>query len=122
MRKLTTEEGIAKARLIHGTKYDYAKSYYLGTHNKVIITCITHGEFEQTPHNHLNGQGCLECSKLVKTDTINIKYTEEFLTKAKLVHGHKYDYSKVVYIQRKPVAKANEPNTIANDFITCSYS
>lgn len=26
--------------------------------NKVYIICTEHGEFEQTPHKHLNGRRC----------------------------------------------------------------
>jgi len=37
---------IEKARDVHGSKYDYSKSNYTGRHNKLIITCPIHGEFE----------------------------------------------------------------------------
>lgn len=28
---------------------------------KVIITCLIHGDFEQSPDGHLRGQGCPRC-------------------------------------------------------------
>jgi hypothetical protein len=75
----------------HGNKYDYSKVNYMGTDEKVIIICPNHGEFEQTPHNHKLGQNCPKCNgKNLKTDDI-IKEFEK-------IHGDKYDYSKVNYI------------------------
>ena len=56
-----TEEFIRKARLKHGDKYDYSKTKYTGKKNKVIITCPIHGDFEQSPQNHIRKNGCPEC-------------------------------------------------------------
>ena len=90
--RITTENFIKKARKAHGDKYDYSKVEYKGTHTKVCIICQEHGEFLQTPHNHLHSQGCLACSGRKQLTT------EEFIHRAKEVHGDKYDYSKVEYI------------------------
>lgn len=46
---------ISKAILVHGNKYDYSKVEYINNHTKVCIICPEHGEFWQTPNNHLNG-------------------------------------------------------------------
>lgn len=40
-KKLTTEEWINKARIKHGDKYDYSKSVYTGSRDRIIITCQT---------------------------------------------------------------------------------
>ncbi len=45
MAKLTTEEFIAKAKAVHGDKYDYSKVDYKGNKDPVIIICPKHGEF-----------------------------------------------------------------------------
>lgn len=63
MRKLTNEEFIAKARLIHRDKYDYSLTNYVDNRTKVIIICPVHGEFEQSPNDHLNGAGCPHCAR-----------------------------------------------------------
>ena len=90
--KSTTQEFIDRARAIHGDKYGYAFSVYQSAHTKVFIHCPEHGVFEQTPTNHLKGQGCSGCSG-------NTKHSNEsFIEKAKEVHGHKYDYSMVEYV------------------------
>ena len=49
---------IEKARAIHGDKYDYSKTVYAHSQERVIITCKEHGAFEQTPNDHLKGRGC----------------------------------------------------------------
>ena len=92
MRKaLSIEEFILKSRIIHGYKYDYSKVEYVNAFKKICIICPIHGEFWQTPNNHLRGHGCPVCSG-------NIKYTNDsFITKANEVHNNKYDYSKINY-------------------------
>ena len=86
---------IEKARQIHNDKYDYSKVNYVNSRTKVCIICPTHGEFWQTPHNHLKGYGCVECGK-EKSHLPKIT-TEDFISKSKERHGNKYDYSKAYY-------------------------
>ena len=93
MTKISKEEFIEKARKIHNNKYDYSQVEYKNTGIKVKIICQTHGEFYKTPMNHLLGQGCPICSHLNRKMT-----TEELIEKARNVHGDKYDYSKVKYV------------------------
>lgn len=62
-RLSNAEEFIAKARKIHGEKYDYSKVIYTGIHNKVQIICPQHGVFEQQANSHLHGIGCPRCSQ-----------------------------------------------------------
>lgn len=50
------------ANTIHGGFYQYDKVNYINSHEKVIITCPTHGDFSQTPNAHLSGQGCPKCA------------------------------------------------------------
>ena len=95
-KKLTTEEFIDKAKKIHGNKYDYSKVEYINNHTKVCIICPKHGEFWQLPNNHLVGKGCDKCAR--ENNRLN---KEEFIKKAKEIHGDKYDYSKVNYINER---------------------
>ena len=98
--KPTTEEFIAKARAVHGDKYDYSKVEYVTTKTKVLITCPEHGEFWQQPRYHLEGSGCFSCARHSSATKL-AKTTKEFITKARKVHGNKYDYSKVEYVNAK---------------------
>lgn len=59
---------ISRARDIHGNKYDYSKVVYNGTDEPVTIICPEHGEFSQTPHHHLAGQGCRACVREYKLE------------------------------------------------------
>lgn len=95
--KLTTKEFIAKAKEIHGDKYDYSKVYYVNLGTKVCIICPKHGEFWQRPDCHLRGnEGCPQCMKN-KTGRNIYKTTENFIEESHKIHGDKYDYSKVKY-------------------------
>ena len=94
---LTTEQFIDRARNIHGNKYDYSKTEYVNTEDKVCIICPEHGEFWQRPANHLSGKGCPVCGENKRRTGIKLT-TQEFIERAKKVHGDKYDYSKVNYI------------------------
>lgn len=98
--KLTTEEFIRKARLKHGDTYNYGKTVVNGNNKSyVTITCPIHGDFRQKINNHLNGQGCYKCGKerMAKQQTLT---KDEFIRKAKIKHGDKYDYSEVVITER----------------------
>lgn len=93
MKKKTKNDFIIKAKEIHGKKYDYSLVDYVNNLTKVKIICPIHGVFEQLPINHLyNEQGCPDCSNNRKMDK------EKFITKAREIHGNKYDYSNVKYI------------------------
>jgi hypothetical protein len=50
------ERFIEKARKVHGGKYDYSKVKYVDSTTKVYIICPQHGEFHQTPQEHLRGR------------------------------------------------------------------
>lgn len=52
---------IKRANVVHNYKYDYSKVDYKRCDDKVCIICPEHGEFLQTPNNHLKGQGCPKC-------------------------------------------------------------
>ena len=90
----TKETFIEKARIVHGNKYDYSKVEYVKSNEKVCIICPEHGEFWQTPAEHLQGKGCLNCA--VEKHAEKDRFTkDEFISKAHDVHGDRYDYSMV---------------------------
>jgi very-short-patch-repair endonuclease len=101
-KKLTTNEFIKKAKKIHGNKYDYSLVNYNGYYEKVKIKCdkICHVIFEQTPKKHLYGTGCPICKRKSMS-------TQEFIKKAKKIHGNKYNYSLVKYKNTKTKIKIN---------------
>lgn len=82
---------VFKANRIHFFKYDYSKFVYVNNKTPGIIICPIHGEFPQTPDNHLHNHGCSKCSGNKK------KTTKEFVDELKGIFGDKYDYSNVDY-------------------------
>ena len=94
----TKDTFIEKAKKIHGDKYDYSKVEYINTNTKVCIICPEHGEFWQFPGDHINNKsGCPKCGK-ESSDKLRTSNSNEFIKKAVKVHGDKYDYSKVEYV------------------------
>jgi len=92
-RTKTPDEIISDFTLAHGKKYDYSKVVYKDDSTRVCIICSKHGEFWQEPGVHKKGSGCPECYESRRTKT-----QDDFIKEAKVIHGDKYDYSKVKYI------------------------
>lgn len=95
--KKTTEQFIIEARAIHGDKYDYSLVEYKNNKSKVIISCPIHGLFAQAPISHLTSCGCPMCAH-ENAKKARFCSKEDFVRKARAIHGDKYDYSKVQYI------------------------
>jgi very-short-patch-repair endonuclease len=91
-KKITTDDFIKMSKNIHGIKYDYSLVNYIKSELKVKIMCPTHGIFEQTPHNHLRNNNCPKCSSTIA------KTSEKFINNSHKIHGNRYDYSLVDYV------------------------
>ena len=133
MRRFTTEDVVARAKAVHGDKYDYSKIDYVDMRTKVCVICPKHGEFMIEPQSLLAGHGCVACGREKSVRTMLAKRgisfslqskelvdkanatklarygqlrapgsgrkrmtLDEFVKKAREVHGDAYDYSKVV--------------------------
>lgn len=116
MKKVNTEQFIEKANRIHNNKYTYEKTVYTTVKNKIIITCPIHGDFLQVPNQHLDKSGCAKC-KFDKIGNIKRKDVNILKTQFSLVHGDKYNYDKVEYINAK--AKIIVTCPIHGDFKIC---
>jgi len=79
-KRHSVDRFIEKARVIHGTIYDYSKVQYVNAITKVEIVCAHHGSFFQTPDKHTGSAcGCPQCSSRVsKTE----RYIAALLTEA----------------------------------------
>ena len=89
MKRKTTEQFILEAKKIHGDKFSYSKTVYLGSDNKVCITCKEHGDFWIIANNFLRGHGCPVCSNRQRINTA------VFIERATKIHKGRYDYSLV---------------------------
>lgn len=95
-RKKLKEIFLKEVREKHNNFYTYDNFTYVESKTKSWITCPTHGDFLQAPCRHLMGSGCKKCA----TNTLANKRrlsNEDFLKKAKKVHGDKYNYPNLFY-------------------------
>jgi hypothetical protein len=102
--RLTLEEFVRRSVIVHNIKYDYSFiNEYKNVETKVPIKCPFHGIFWQSPHVHMDGQGCDDCGHI--SSGMKQRLTkEQFLQKAKEIHGDTYDYSQIIYtVQREKV-------------------
>lgn len=82
---------LGRAKEVHGDRYLYENMNYVKNKEKINITCKNHGVFIQTPHDHLKGRGCPYCGGKKQSNT------EEFIEKAKKIHGDRYSYVETQY-------------------------
>ena len=94
--KKTNDEFIQDAKEIYGEKYDYSKIEYKGSDKEVTLICPEYGEFQVKPSAFLSGKG-LPGRKVGKR-TID---KEEFVRRAREVHGDKYNYDDTVYVNSR---------------------
>ena len=97
---LSTDEFIERCQEIHCGKYDYSNVEYVDYYTPIKIKCPIHGFFYQSPKSHLDGCDCQKCG----IETLKIKRSstgDKFIVKSKQVHGLKYDYSMVRYVNNR---------------------
>ena len=95
-QKLTRDTFSLKANKIHNNQYDYSFVNYKDCYTKITIICPLHGEFYQSPTNHLIGNGCPKCGEEKRRKNRNLG-TDKFIKRAILVHGTKYSYLHSTY-------------------------
>ncbi len=101
-RRLTTEKFVQKAKEVHGDRYEYSLIEYVNDKTAVTIICRDHGPFLQRPGNHTTQKtGCPRCGGVKRLTTVT------FIEKAKAVHGDRYDYSLVEYLNNKTAVTIN---------------
>ena len=81
-KRKTNKKFIEEASKLHNNRYTYLKTNYVGAHTYIIITCQEHGDFEQTPRNHLfgrggKGQGCRKCSYIENGNKARALYSNK---------------------------------------------
>jgi len=104
-KKLTIEDFIDKAHKMHHDKYDYSFVNYINCNTKIKIYCKTCNKcFLQEPRKHLEGRGCPFCGAVSRIKN-SFSNTQEFVEKAKIVHGNKYNYDQTKYINSKTKVK-----------------
>jgi len=94
------EDLVKKSIDYHGDIFNYDKLVFIDGTTPFIITCKVCGDFNHTSKLHFkNKSGCPKCKR--KQGYLNKDYPfklNDFLTKAKNVHGNKFGYDDVVYV------------------------
>ena len=89
---------VERARAKHGDRFDYSTSQWLGFQKPISVVCRKHGAFTTTPKYHLaNPSGsCPQCraKRFRLARSLN---TDQFIQRAREVHGNRYDYHLVQY-------------------------
>lgn len=94
----TQQEFLNKSVSIHGCKYNYERAVYTKNNEEVDIICYKHGVFKQQPSVHWMGCGCPKCGRESIGEATR-KHQAQWEEECNLVHGNKYDYSKVKYVK-----------------------
>lgn len=94
-KKLTLEEFSKRANNIHHNKYLYKD--YISYHKDITVTCPIHGDFPQTPCNHLNGKGCPQCAIEERSHKQSFR-DGKFEEKVSKLHNNQYEYIKGEYV------------------------
>lgn len=99
-RRVSFEEFEINAKGVHESRYTYDSTSYIKISEKVRINCPEHGWFIQNASSHINQkQGCPDCGRERQSQKRQLGI-ETFLERARNVHGTKYDYSNVNYLNQ----------------------
>lgn len=80
---------------IHGDFFDYSKSIFSNSKDKIVVSCPTHGDFTVLVSNHLKGKGCRKCAnqRLSETRSMTLEYASNRL---KAVYGSDVTFPKIL--------------------------
>jgi very-short-patch-repair endonuclease len=96
-QQIGNSEFIKRVEKVFGKDaFDYSKLDYQGAHKEVTLVCKKCGNVETKPPSvWYLGFGCLNCKPKQRNPKQVTK--EQFIERAKRIHGSRYDYSKIVY-------------------------
>ncbi len=101
-KKKTTSEFVSDCINVHGDRYDYSKTNYVGARKKLIVTCVEHGDFEILASTHLRGANCPDCVNQYQRLGKKISWTtDSWISKSRELHGDSYIYSETNYVDAK---------------------
>lgn len=105
-RRRDPDDIISQLNAVHHGHYQYVRDTIESVNKDMEIICPDHGPFRATPANHIAGKGCPIC-KLKKIGDALRKPVSAVIADFQKIHGTKYDYSNVAYVN------ADTPVTIA---------
>lgn len=88
---------IKNGKNVHSNKYTYPDFKYIDSKIPSDITCPEHGNFPQTPNDHLRGAGCPICGLQSRADKRRTPL-DKFIQAANVVHDNRYTYPDFKYV------------------------
>ena len=87
VRIVNLEDFLWNANIVHGDRYDYSCTEYLGSNVHVKIRCKKHGEFIQSSGHHIShGQGCPKCvGQTSKQELEYLTFLKELLPNSEVI-------------------------------------
>ena len=101
-KRIDKDEFLDKVR---NPNLDFSQTKFINMQTPIEVICLIHGLFKILPTNMLyKHEGCKFCGmeKMSKSKSLT---KQEFIKRAKLIHGDKYDYSLVDYKNNKTKIK-----------------
>lgn len=101
-KRINKDEFLDKVR---NPNLDFSQTKFINMQTPIEVICLIHGLFKILPTNMLyKHEGCKFCGieKMSKSKSLT---KQEFIKRAKLIHGDKYDYSLVDYKNNKTKIK-----------------
>lgn len=89
-KKISKKEFIERVKKLH-PEFDYSKTVYENYRKKLEVICLTHGSFQISPHDLLQGQGCPKCA--------GKNFTQEEMIEKFISFHPEYSYQKTVYVR-----------------------
>lgn len=97
-KNLSIDEIIALMNDAHNFRYNYDKTSISKMTANVKATCKKHGEFHVNISLHVHNKiGCKKCHNERRPEILTLS-KKEWVRRAKLIHGEKYNYSVSDYI------------------------
>ncbi len=90
-----------RATALYGDRFYYDNVEYKDNKTTITILCRHHGDFTQLPTKFLSKPNCPRCRewKNLTEPSGAVNNTASFITKAKKVHGDRYNYSNSHYFR-----------------------
>jgi Zn finger protein HypA/HybF involved in hydrogenase expression len=92
-----TDDVIKEFKNKHENRYEYSNVQYKGWNIPVKIYCKIHGTFNQTPNNHLAGNGCPTCMSSKGELVI-----EKWLKSKNIIYNRQYKFDDCKYKRKLP--------------------
>lgn len=101
-KRRNTTVFVHDARATHCERFNYDTTHYTDSHTPLEVKCVAHdNRFLVSPHTHLRttAGGCKMC--VTESKRAAHRKPDRFLVRAHEVHGSRYNYEDVIYVNAR---------------------